>query len=252
MRTALKMLVLASLVPCAAQAHAHLISPAPRTTQSLKAGPCGGVPRTGKPTVFEPGQTITVVWAETQTHPGSYRIAFSPANDLGFDDNVLKSNIPNPGGVQATNSTQVTLPNVTCSACTLQLIQVMTNTNPPSNYYSCADIALEPKAQDAGTPDAGAPEPVDAGTPEEMDAGAPAEPDAGAPHQEEDAGHGDPLTEEPSPPAPASPAPTTPEKPHATGGCGASSAGGALGGALALLGGLGLAARRRTAPRVRR
>ena len=36
----------------------------------------------------------------------------------------------------------ITLPNIECNDCSLQLIQVMTDRSPPSNYYSCADIQL--------------------------------------------------------------------------------------------------------------
>ena len=93
-----------------------------------------------------PGQTITVTWAETVNHPGYYRIAFSPSGDTGFDANVLMNNIPNPAGLQATNSATVTLPATPCTQCTLQLIQVMTESTPPSNYYSCADITIGPAA----------------------------------------------------------------------------------------------------------
>ncbi len=118
----------------------------PRSTSSgLKTGPCGGVPRTATPKVFSPGQVIEVEWEETINHPGSFRIAFSPADDLGFDDHVLYSvadmlgaETPMPHFYKAT----ITLPMQACASCTLQLIQIMTDTMPPSNYYSCADIQL--------------------------------------------------------------------------------------------------------------
>ncbi len=129
------------LLPTLAFAHAHLLTPAPRNTLANKVGPCG-VARTASSVNFAPGATITVTWTETIDHPGHYRIALSPANDLGFDANVLKDNIPNPTGAQATNSTTVTLPTTPCTQCTLQLIQVMTNTTPSSNYYSCTDITI--------------------------------------------------------------------------------------------------------------
>jgi uncharacterized protein (TIGR03382 family) len=62
-------------------------------------------------------------------------------------------------------SVDITLPNVECSNCTLQMIQMMTD-NPPYTtdalsddiYYQCADITLAANAPDAGTqpmPDAG-------------------------------------------------------------------------------------------------
>lgn len=153
-------------------AHARLKYPAPRNNNSgIKVGPCG-VAKTNTPTVFTSGQTITVSWEETIDHPGHYRVAYSagsPAPDNDFDQNILANNINNPAGEQALQSVSITLPNLACSNCTLQLIQVMTNTNPPSNYYSCADFALV-APPDAGTPDAGTADAgvIDAGT---IDAG---------------------------------------------------------------------------------
>lgn len=129
------------LCPALALAHAHLLTPTPRNTLANKTGPCGAA-RTATSVNFAPGATITLTWAETINHPGHYRIALSPANDQGFDANILKDNIPNPAGAQANNATTVTLPTTPCTGCTLQLIQVMTNTNPASNYYSCADITI--------------------------------------------------------------------------------------------------------------
>ena len=39
--------------------------------------------------------------------------------------------------------TDLTLPNMTCADCTIQLIQVMLEDPArPKNYYSCADLSL--------------------------------------------------------------------------------------------------------------
>lgn len=142
------------LLSAAAWAHANLTYPIPRSTNSgIKTGPCGPYPKTNAPTIFTSGQQVNVVWRETVDHPGHYRIAYSagsPAPDNDFDQHILKDNINNPPGEQATQQTTVTLPNITCDNCTLQLIQVMTDTTPPSNYFSCADFALVAPA-DAGT-----------------------------------------------------------------------------------------------------
>lgn len=119
----------------------------PRTTDTgLKTAPCGGAARTTAPVTLAPGQKMTVEWEETIDHPGFFRISFSPADDLGFEANVLLDNIAdtqNDGLVPHFYRADVTLPNQTCTACTLQLIQVMTE-NPlaPTNYYSCSDIQL--------------------------------------------------------------------------------------------------------------
>ena len=122
----------------------------PRNTDlfsNLKTGPCGGLPRGTNPAVFRPGQTITVQWVESINHKGYFQIFFSPANDTGFVQ--LGADIPDtqdgplaPGQVHE-YSASITLPNVTCTDCTLQLIQVMLdNPGNPSFYYSCADIRL--------------------------------------------------------------------------------------------------------------
>ncbi len=120
---------------------------APRTTSdgsypdNIKVGPCGNLPRSATPAVFEAGSTITVKIERTIYHQGHFRIAFSPANDQGFDDNVLADNIPDIN-TQRYYDQDITLPNTPCDQCTLQLIQTMPDSGPNSNYYSCADIRL--------------------------------------------------------------------------------------------------------------
>ena len=143
------LVLLAMLYTEMANAHARFALDgilAPRSTNDgIKSGPCGGIPRSANPTVFRPGQQITVEWEETINHPGYYRIAFSPANDQGYDENVLlqvddeqdDSNVPHQ------YSATITLPNLQCTDCSLQLIQYMTERDPPSLYYSCADIVLQ-------------------------------------------------------------------------------------------------------------
>lgn len=112
----------------------------------IKTGPCGGVARTNNPAVFAPGETITVNWVETIDHQGHFIISFSAANDEGFEQNVLKGGAEQlPDDQNGTPlphqfSTTITLPNVECEACTLQLIQYMERSM--TNYYSCADIKL--------------------------------------------------------------------------------------------------------------
>ena len=112
----------------------------PRSTSSgLKTGPCGGIARTSNSKIFQTGSTITVSWEETINHPGRFEIYFSPANDANWV--LLKTivDVQNGGFGSAT----ITLPSAPCTACTLQMIQVMTeDPNNPSLYYSCADIQL--------------------------------------------------------------------------------------------------------------
>lgn len=131
-----------------ASAHARFVTDSatpPRSdNDGIKTGPCGNYPRSQDPVVFTPGQQITVEWEETINHPGYYRIAFSPAGDQGYDDNVLYQVDDNQDGSDVPHyyNATITLPDVECEDCSLQLIQYMTERNPPTLYYSCADIRL--------------------------------------------------------------------------------------------------------------
>ncbi len=136
----------ASLMAANAVAHARWLpdgtTPGRNNQANIKSGPCGAS-RSNDPAVFKAGETITLQWESTIHHKGYFRIAFSPAGDAGFDQHVLLDNI-----VELENrfigeySAQVTLPSEPCNDCTLQIIQVMLDRDPPTNYYSCADIQL--------------------------------------------------------------------------------------------------------------
>lgn len=154
-----------------ALAHINLDSPADRDCTGEKTGPCGSgcaPPRTNV-TALEPGSTITVRWTETINHPGHYRISFDDDGDDAFQDPtsyddiqesptlpVLLDGIEDKSGGQY--EAQVTLPDVECENCTLQLIQVMTDKPPFGSgggndvYYRCADLTLR---RGAGGGDAG-------------------------------------------------------------------------------------------------
>ena len=161
--------------------------------------------RTTRVTSYRPGDTITVTWLETINHPGYFRIALQPdgatfgipaagpsPNNMCTNANgttmacpeagtpcglppltgvneegpsaggsiVLKDRIPD-----GTLTTTVTLPNIECSNCTLQFIQVMHDKCPYTTddasddiYFNCADITISANAPaaDAGNtgPDA--------------------------------------------------------------------------------------------------
>ncbi len=182
----LPLLAAISLGAGTASAHIALKSPVARSNDQiqLKTGPCGQTTnaRTNNVTVFKPGQTITVAWDETVNHPGHYRISFDPngtnfPNPKSFVDvsggvNVLVDGIADKSGLTPIAYTQqVTLPNVECNNCTLQVIQVMTDKPPydpgPTGndiYYQCADLVLT-------NSDAGLPPPSDGGV--IVDAGPP-------------------------------------------------------------------------------
>ena len=142
------LIIIAMLYTEMARAHARFavdgITPPRSDSDGIKTGPCGNIPRSLNPATFTAGQQITVEWEETINHPGNFRIAFSPANDQGFDDNVLYQVNDNQDDANLPHyySATITLPNQACEGCTLQLIQYMTERTPPTLYYSCADIRL--------------------------------------------------------------------------------------------------------------
>lgn len=142
--------LLALVIPNQGYAHARwkldgIVKPRSDAT-GLKVAPCGDAPRTTTPAVFTPGATITVEWEETINHPGYFRIAFSRTGDQNFDSYILADNIldtQNDANTPHFYSRQITLPDLACTDCTLQLIQYMTeNPAAPTLYYSCADINL--------------------------------------------------------------------------------------------------------------
>jgi hypothetical protein len=162
-----------------AAAHLALRSPPSRYGAGvLKVGPCGqaGGARTDNVTELEPGATIEVVWDEYVNHPGHFRISFDVDGDDDFvdpaclsgcdtrspeierysNDTVLLDGIADtPEGGQS--SASVTLPDVECDRCTLQVIQVMYDKPPyvtPGNdiYYQCADLVLRREAVPSATP----------------------------------------------------------------------------------------------------
>lgn len=144
--------------------HVRLVSPASRYGDEMKFGPCGrlGGVRSATVSTFAPGAAITVTFDELIDHPGHYRIAFDPAGDAALAPprwdagtstwsnpagvQVLADLIPDAAGGLTHASVQVTLPDVECAACTLQLIQVMTDKPPLDGaddfYYQCADLVL--------------------------------------------------------------------------------------------------------------
>ena len=135
-----------------ALAHIAMTSPAPRA-DAQKTGPCGasGSTRGTKVATFSPGQTITVEWDETVDHPGHYRIAFDDSGDDSFKDpNRPDDNFPQTLADQIVDrsggghySQQITLPNISCTNCTLQLMQIMTTAVPYNSFYfQCADLVI--------------------------------------------------------------------------------------------------------------
>lgn len=172
-----------------AHAHVDMVSPTPRQAgeaggNQLKSKPCGQTTNkrtTDKVTTYTPGQKVEIKMKEYINHPGYFAVAFDPDGDDNFPfpianmDKVVaatddpKTTFPIGATVlglrtdkdkdcySETNhecTLSITIPNMTCQNCTLQLIQFMYdklgNNNDDEYYYQCADIKIE------GTPAGGA------------------------------------------------------------------------------------------------
>jgi len=205
----------------------------------LKAGPCGKAGGTKGTNVYTyaPGQKITVSVIESIPHPSYFRFAFDDDGDDAFiepqsinpiDPNRKCPTAPTdrcgasdfynspavlPGmdnlnphvtsALGAKYTWEVILPDVECSSCTLQLIQVMEDDlahgpyDPTPGvgvediYHQCIDIVLKRPADagTGGTNDAGPAS--DARTPPTADAGSP---EAGAGGASLDAGRSSDAT----------------------------------------------------------
>jgi hypothetical protein len=187
-RLALVSAVLVTVVPAVTQAHFRLMEPASWLIEDdrgdpQKSGPCGGSNTDyGKPSYIVNqavgGSRLHVKVQETIYHPGHYRVALavnSPAElpldpkattaDTDRGPRSISAEIQNPvqvpvladglfvhtAKVDAPFETDVTLPNISCKRCTLQVIQFMEQhaVNNPGmfTYHHCAvlQIAADPK-----------------------------------------------------------------------------------------------------------
>lgn len=170
--------------------------------QALKEAPCGtaGSTRGTNIYTYAPGQTITLSLLEYIPHPSYFRIAFDNDGDDGFQDPAsikpidptrkcpdglagdhcgdsdfyntpavlpnmdnLDPHLADYSKAPPVHTWQVTLPNVECSNCTLQVIQVMEDdaahgaydptpgVGVPDIYHQCVDLVLKAGAGgDAG------------------------------------------------------------------------------------------------------
>jgi hypothetical protein len=178
----------ASFALFASPAFAHFVLQAPASFMSedasgnpQKLGPCGdegGGTTTGTVTAYQPGQTLTVTINEVVFHPGHYRVALSTTSrsELPAEPAVTAASTPcgsvpiqspavfpvladgvlqHSAAFAGPQSFQVTLPtDVTCSKCTLQVIEFMSN-HPLNNpggcfYHHCADISIQPTTAGSG------------------------------------------------------------------------------------------------------
>jgi len=221
---------LATFMAPSARAHIELIEPAARYTISgfdtgIKSCPCGlggsnrvcnvaqdgsDPDRSPNVTRVEAGSTLTLRFEEFVDHAGRFRVAFDPegADMADFNQHIL-ADIPDPSGTGGQVwEIPVTIPEETCSNCTLQLVQAMevptdvpiSDPGPISSYYSCVDLEIVPRGtlSGEGTDDG---QPADEGSPDEG--------------QPTDEGQAPPETPNEQPPsdAPAGPETTPPANP---------------------------------------
>lgn len=165
--SALLLLVTTAIMTDAGFAHTRfsadkLLKPR-NNSDGNKTGPCGGVAQfpDNQRTVLTAGADILVEWEETIEHPGWYRLAYSTDGETGYDTHVILDNIlDQTGSVSRADpltwhrySKTITVPDIACEKCSIQLIQVM-NENPalPRNYYSCADVRIVKAGTTAAKP----------------------------------------------------------------------------------------------------
>ena len=198
MRPALVAAALLALLPTVIQAHFKLVQPASWIVEDdrgdpQKAGPCGGSNTDwGKPsfavTQAVGGGTIHVKVQETIYHPGHYRVALAVNSPAELPGDPKATTMPGDRGPQSVSAeimspvqmpvladglfvhaektttpfeTEVTLPNINCRKCTLQVIQFMEQhgANNPGmyTYHHCAVVQITADAK----------KPIDAAWPKE-------------------------------------------------------------------------------------
>lgn len=192
---------IAAAVPAGVQAHFKLLEPASWIVESergdpQKAAPCGAVPDakfSEAITKVTGGSKLHLKVQETIYHPGHYRVALAvnsrgelPTDPLTVEKMTERgpqsvwAAIQSPPQIPviadglfqhytrpATPTTpqtfegDVQLPNITCTKCTLQVIQFMADHgyNQPGgySYHHCADLAITADASkpiDKGWPNA--------------------------------------------------------------------------------------------------
>ncbi len=184
-------LIAAAFIFAARPAQAHFILVTPDSWMSQngfglpeKLGPCGdegGGTATGLVTPYHPGDTVTVTINEVIPHPGHYRVALSTndRSELPGEPQVTPSGgdpcasaviqdppvfpiladnlLPHSQAFSSPQTFTVTLPtNITCTHCTLQVLEFMSSHGAPCFYHHCADISIqgEPVATPTITPTA--------------------------------------------------------------------------------------------------
>jgi len=189
---------LLAMAPAIMHAHFKLVEPASWLIEDdrgdpQKAGPCGGSNADwGKPsfavTQAAGGSTLHVKVQETIYHPGFYRVALAVNSPAELPPDPKATTVASERGPQSVSGeimnpvqmpvladglfvhheraatpfeTDVTLPNINCKKCTLQVIQFMEQhgANNPGmyTYHHCAVVQITADAK----------KPIDAAWPKE-------------------------------------------------------------------------------------
>jgi hypothetical protein len=181
-------LALSAVAP-AAQAHIDLVDALQSRGGDQKTHPCGGVKRGAGPVyTFEPGAVVEISIDENVPHDSYFRISFDADGEDGFkdpasinpinpnrvsagqkcmgtaDDHCGKSDFcnsptvlwdgldPHLGGAGTSWKYKVQLPNVECTNCTIQVMQIMEDIalgfhgpfdGKSDLYYRCIDVVLK-------------------------------------------------------------------------------------------------------------
>lgn len=177
----------AAVLAPVATAHFRLIEPASWLEENQlgnpqKLGPCGGTSTdpgkpTGKVTTVQGGDRIKVRVQETVFHPGFYRVALAvnSLDELPKDPEAKTENRPSgpwsiSGSIQyppvppvladglfqhispfdKEQEADVEIPNISCSKCTLQVIEFMANHGANKDgdytYHHCAVLQIRPSS----------------------------------------------------------------------------------------------------------
>ncbi len=153
------MLILLFLALVAERSFAHIrITPAGRmgTSDQIKfiqnnannptvpdnPGPCANfTTRSATPMQLTPGQSMTITVQETINHPGRFYVQFSPANDQNFWAAANRLALVQDTQNNGTTNVTFTIPNTTCDACTLRVLQEM-DEQPGEFYVHCIDVRI--------------------------------------------------------------------------------------------------------------
>lgn len=162
-----------ALLSGVADAHFNLLQPSPASTRldgGKGAPPCGEGDASRVVTIVQGGHPLTVKLEEYLSHPGHYRIALSVNSraELPPDPDVVTKNgrsvsaaiqkpprIPVLADGQFVHArlpnkqewqTAVTLPNITCDRCTLQVVEFMAEQDLTGGdgyfHHHCADLQI--------------------------------------------------------------------------------------------------------------